>query len=384
MKRSLKFIWIFVSVISLSACNTFSKDNTMPPSPLVDFAPSVQVNTLWSVKVGHGAGKYYLRLNPGHNNQAIFAANYDGTVSAVSLKTGEILWSNKLNAHLTSGIDVCSGRLFVGTEDGNLMALKADTGDVVWTAPVASEILATPTTTGDMVIVKSLGGTLTALAQSDGRELWRFTQAEPDLILHAASQPVVAGGIVVAGFSDGKVAALKASNGRALWTKTIVEPQGSTDIERMVDIDVTPIVVQGVVYIATYQGSIAALDLKTGRLIWRHRISAYSGVTADYQHLYITDDKSYLWCFDEDSGAVIWRQTQLSGRMLTGPALLGDYIVVADGYGYVHWLAKSNGRFVARVPVVGESGTFVSPLVLNNTVYVYTQNGTLFAFRASK
>ena len=56
-------------------------------------------------------------------------------------------------------------------------------------------------------------------------------------------------------------------------------------------------------------------------------------------------------------------------------------MVVADGYGYVPWMSKKDGSFVAR-SAVGDD-VLVDPVVSGNTAYIYTENGTLVALRKS-
>jgi outer membrane protein assembly factor BamB len=56
----------------------------------------------------------------------------------------------------------------------------------------------------------------------------------------------------------------------------------------------------------------------------------------------------------------------------------GNYLVVADGEGYLHVMAQSDGRFVARIKLDG--GGFRSPLVATDDALLALGNsGRLFA-----
>lgn len=380
MKKMIKFSIIMVGLLSLSACSSFfSQSNLMPPAPLVQFKPSIRVNQLWAVKATNGTSKDYLRLTPAVTQSQIFVNDHDGNVVALSTNSGAELWRVNLRDTLTSGIAAAGDKLYLASEDGQVFALNMGDGSIVWQAPVTSEVLATPTVVQGLVLVKSIDGALTALSASTGQQIWRFTQPVPSLVLHESSQPVVAGSYVVAGFENGNLAVLNRVSGRPLWSRPVSESKGVTDIERMVDIDMSPVVVHGIVYVATYQGYIAAIGLQSGRLIWRHKISSYTGITADLSQLFVSDAQNYVWGFDQSSGAVIWRQTKLQGRDITGPVLMGNSVIVADGYGYVHWMSKTDGRFVARNQVTGE--VIVDPVVRGNVVYIYTGDGTLIALQ---
>jgi outer membrane protein assembly factor BamB len=379
MKRISLVIILIISCCGLSACNV-ARDNTLKPAPLTKYTPKISVMPLWSTRVGDGANKYYLRMQLTVTQNVIYTASYSGNICAVDANTGRINWKTNVRTHLTSGVSVNEGRLFVATENGQVIAMSAINGQQLWSTQVGSTILTAPKAYNGIVLAKSIDGSLTALSERNGKLMWRFTQTVPNLILHASSQPQFANGLVVAGFANSAVVAINSWSGKVIWLRKLVQPIGLTDIENMADIDANPIIVSGVVYVATYQGYIAALDLKTGHEIWRHKISAYAGIAADYNNIYLSDANSHVWAFSGDSGASLWKQTALQGRNLTGPAIMGNYLVVADSYGYLHWLNKYDGTLVARNELRGH-GAFTTPVVRGNVVYVYTSSGYLMAFR---
>ena len=63
---------------------------------------------------------------------------------------------------------------------------------------------------------------------------------------------------------------------------------------------------------------------------------------------------------------------------MTRPVELGDYVVVADFEGHVHWLGIDDGRFAARVRV-GSSAVLAPPVTSRSVVYVLGESGTLTA-----
>ena len=87
-----------------------------------------------------------------------------------------------------------------------------------------------------------------------------------------------------------------------------------------------------------------------------------------------------MWCFDENSAAVNWRQMKLSGRKITGPVIYGNYIIVGDGFGYLHWIAKKTGTFAAR-NYLDNTGIITAPIVHQNMLYAYTRGGILYAVK---
>jgi outer membrane protein assembly factor BamB len=102
-------------------------------------------------------------------------------------------------------------------------------------------------------------------------------------------------------------------------------------------------------------------------------------MTADHEKIYISDAKSAIWAFDRQNGAVHWRQLKLAARNITAPVSIGKYIAVGDGEGYLHFLNKEDGNFVARVHV-NSSPILATPVVNNGVLYVVTADGHLAAY----
>ena len=162
-----------------------------------------------------------------------------------------------------------------------------------------------------------------------------------------------------------------------MWESRVATPTGRTELERIVDIDADPVVSGGMVYAVTSQGPVAAFDRYTGRLLWQQDMASHTGIGAG-RLLYVTDDESRVWALDRDSGAWRWRQDGLMRRMVTRPVEFGEYVVVADFEGYVHWLSIDDGRFVARTRT-GGGGVTASPVANAAAVYVLGASGRLSA-----
>lgn len=364
----------------LCACSTFfDKDNTPTPTPLAHFKPEVTPTQLWNVRATKGVDKDYLKLTPTLNNQFIVTASRNGTVTATNKQNGATAWSTDTHIEITAGPTSANDLTVVGGYKGDVLALNPNNGTIVWKSRVSSEILAPPAISNTSVLIKTVDGHVVALSTLDGHRLWHYKQTEPTLILSASSAPVIHNNGVIAGFANGALTKLSLNDGELQWQQTIAVPEGSFPIQRMVDIDADPIVFNQHIYAATYQGKIASLDPDNGHVIWTHDISSYSGTAADFDKIYVSDTQSHVWAFDAQNGNVLWRQTQLQARNLTAPVTMGNYVVVGDGEGYLHWLSKQDGHFIARINV-DSSGILATPIVDHNILYVVTRDGHLAAY----
>lgn len=372
------FLVSLVSISLIACAGFFDKDNLPKPGPLPPDTAEVKTRFLWSSTTGAGVGNEFLKESPALGETAIFTASLRGTVTAVNKHNGKLNWQVNTHVAISSGVGIGECILVVGGAAGEVIALRQEDGVEIWRTCVPGEILARPAISHGVVIVKTVNGILYALSSADGKELWTFHQYEPNLILRGSSSPLIRGHNVIVGFANGNLIRLDLRDGQLRWLKTIALSEGSFAVQRMIDVEADPIVFDHRIFAATYQGNIASLDWTSGKVLWSHSISSYTGMTADEEAVYISDAKSHLWAFNADTGLVIWRQVQLQHRGLTAPEMMCDYIVVGDAEGFLHWVSKDDGHLAARVSVGGH--LFSAPLVDSNIVYAVTNSGYVAAY----
>lgn len=367
--------------IAQSVSNYISggEDNAEPPAPLVEFRQKLNVITLWSKNTGRGADNQYLKLAPVIVNQRLYIASSDGELSAIDATNGQSIWSFDTDINITGGPGFGENTILVGTDEGEVVSYTADSGKEIWRAQVSSEILSPPQRAEGIVIVRTLDGKLFALNGDDGKRLWIYDRTVPSLTLRGTSTPVINNGVVIAGFDGGRLAALELHTGKLMWEARIATAKGRSELDRMVDIDSEPLIIEGVIYVTSFQGNMTAVQLETGRILWTRDISSYAGFSADEKNIYVTDANSYIWAFDRFSGTSVWKQEKLKSRAITAPASIGDYIVVGDFEGYLHWMSKFSGDFVARTKLSNKR-IIVAPVVVGKLLYAVGSRGKLVAY----
>jgi outer membrane protein assembly factor BamB len=105
------------------------------------------------------------------------------------------------------------------------------------------------------------------------------------------------------------------------------------------------------------------------------------GLAVDAKDIYVTDSEDNIWAADPQDGAGRWKQEQLRNRLLTAPVIFGNYLVVGDLEGWLHWIDRKNGALAGRIKVAGGAIT-ARPLVADGRLYVYADDGTLAAVSA--
>ena len=367
-----------VSLAALTGC-AGRKNKGEPPAELVEFTPTIQVDKVWSAKVGGKSERLRLGLRPASDGARIFAGSYDGQVASFDAETGHKDWSIKTNLPLTGGPGLGDGLLAFGTADGDLVALDAATGEERWRQPIGSEILAAPAIGSGVIVVRTVDGRLRGFSTANGSVAWNVEQNLPTLTLRGNTAPRVAGPLVVSGFNNGRVAAYEVANGDPAWEVAIANPTGRSELERLVDVSAGLSIVGNDVYVVGYHGRAVGIDLETGVVLWQQEMSSYAGLGADINSVYVTTDFDAVVALDRQSGTQLWRQEALRLRDVTAPTRFANTLVVGDYQGYLHWLSPDNGEFLAREHAAGQriSG---APLVVGQNVYVQGDDGTVAAF----
>jgi outer membrane protein assembly factor BamB len=401
MKRSLILLALAAVLCGCSTIQGWFSDskaeNIEPPTLLTEFPQTLSVQKLWSERAGKGADVSGARMGVAYSDGKIFAASVTGDVTAFDAATGHTLWHKQSgtrhgwiwhhgenSVRWAGGPSVEGNLVVVGTLEGSVQAFSANDGADLWTAQLSSEIISAPAIGGSLVAVRTHDGRVFGLDARDGKRLWVFDRATvPLLSLRGNSAPRIDGGVVYVGEDNGKVIAVRANDGGELWEQQIAAGEGRSDAERLQDVDGGIKIDSGVVYASGYRGQTVALIAQSGRPLWTHELSSFTGIALSASALYAADADSSIWALDLRSGASEWKQDGLKYRWVGEPAVQGDAVVLGDIEGFVHWLSISDGQFVARTRLSKEP-IAAAPIVVGDVVYVEDVEGEIGAFRVGK
>ncbi|MBT8131062.1 MAG: outer membrane protein assembly factor BamB [Gammaproteobacteria bacterium] len=382
MRKKL-IVPVLVTLFVLQACigGGKRKDVEQEPVELTKIENGVQMNKIWSARLGGGAKNLRLGLRPASDGTRIFAASHSGDVAGFDLVSGNRDWAVKTDIPLTGGPGYGDGLVVVGSEDGDVVAIDAVTGAQRWSQQVAGEILAVPVIYSGVVIIRTVNGRVYALEALNGSQRWVVEQPVPRLSLRGISQPAVARDRVVVGFDNGRVAALSLRNGADLWQAPLSTGRGRTELERLSDIDSNVIITGEEVYVAGYQSRAALVFLGDGRAAWAEDLSSAGGLAVGGSFLFSTGGDGQVIALSRENGAQQWQQDGLMRRGVTGPVFFANTVVVGDFEGYLHLLSPTSGSLIGRARA-GSAAIVSPPLAVGERLFVQDEAGTLVAFRS--
>ena len=375
---------LLLTLVLLQGCSWFrSWGDPEPgdPAPLVEFEESLEVRKVWSTSIGDGMGKKGLSMAPVFSSGIIIAADHKGRLATLDAETGRTNWSLKTKQPFSGGPGADDDRIYMGTVEGRVIAYDRSGGAELWNVQVSSEVLAPPASADGVVAIRCIDGRVFGLDAVSGRRLWIYDHKVPLLTLRGEPDLLIRAGIVFVGYDDGSVVALRLADGSVVWNQTVASQEGRTELERLSDVGQQMVIVASDLIVSSYKNRLVSLASDSGRLLWFKDISSSTGVSVDRTSLAVSEKNDDLWMLDRRNGSTIWKVDRMGNRGLTRPAFYGDYVVVGDKEGYLHWLDSEIGSFVARERA-GRKGFAAAPLTVGTTMYVLTHDGDLIAYRA--
>lgn len=380
MNKAWRMIGLISATTLLASCGLFSdKDEELKPKKLVDIQQTLKVKRLWSAKVGGESEFLRVALRPVGDGSRIYAASYDGVVSAFDPQSGKQIWRTKVGMPLSAGPGLGEGRVVVVSKDGHAISLDSGSGAEQWRVELDGESLARPLISSEFVVLQTIDNRMRALSVYDGRELWALEQSTPALTMRGSADPVLVGNTVIGGFDNGRLVAANLISGDIIWESMLSPPKGRSDLDRLSDIDGSIGVVGQDVYAAGYQGRLAAVASESGQVLWNRGISSYEGVSADWNSVYTASADGEIVALSRRDGTETWRNNDLLRREPTLPTPFHTTVAVGDLEGYVHFFSNLNGTAVARIKL-GKSAITSAPVVVANRLYVQSDSGSIAAY----
>jgi outer membrane protein assembly factor BamB len=136
----------------------------------------------------------------------------------------------------------------------------------------------------------------------------------------------------------------------------------------------------GTIYTVAYNGTLAAVELQSGRVIWKREYASFRNLSIDGNRIFVVDNNSNVYALDRRNGVELWSQGTLKSRSLTAATPMGDNIVVGDNWGFLHWINQESGKIVARLDVGGDDeddAIYTAPINVKDKVVAVTREGVV-------
>ncbi len=360
-------------------------------------ALAANLTQVFAVPVGDGnSRRARITAEPVVENGRVFTLDARGHVAATSTE-GAALWATDLTTTVTGagdasggGLAVAGARLFVTTGFGTISALDVTTGAIVWTQDLQAPGTSAVAVYRDLVYVMSRDSRAWAIDAGNGRVVWQIAGTPSTANFAGGAGPAVGGGYVVFPFSSGEVMAAFPNGGLRRWVSVVSGQRLETSASNISDIAADPVIDGSRVYVGNYSGRLGALDLATGERIWTANEGATGPVWPAGGSLFAVNDLNELIRVSDSDGSVIWRvalpnfvkdnpKRRRAVYAHFGPVLAGGRLIVASSDGYLRSFDPVSGALIGETAL--PDGAASAPVVAGGVLYVLSEKGELLAFR---
>ena len=381
-KKSLHFFAILQIVFILSSCSSlqglkfWETEEVDPDEPkeLSSYENQKDILNIWNLSFD---GENEIgNFEPGFSSQNLFFADSEGTLSSISLKSGEKEWSTELN-FLASGTAAGFGILVVADVDGNVIALDQKDGSQLWSTNVKGEILSKSVIDTQIVVVKSGSGELIGLNRVTGEIEWSYRSKLPPLTVRGSSSPVLSDDKIFVSFDNGRLGVFDINSGFPLWDGAISYASGTSELDNLIDGDSSPVIEGGLVYTTNYQGNLNIFDIAQKRSVWTSETSSFYSPVIMRGLLIVAEANSTIKSFSLSSLEESWLNEDYLNRGLSNPVSYKGSLIVGDFEGYIHVIDPLNGKTIGRKKLSRKP--IKSIFTRSNSLYVIDEAFNLFS-----
>lgn len=361
--KTIKMTIMHVAVIAAMAtavagCNRGIKPVVNDPVKLVQIAQPISVlQPVFSTDVGNkkASKKDPLDLQVGYANSQIVTASRGGDLTGFN-NAGQELWSVNVGDQITGGvaIDALSQTAIVSTRGGKIMAFDSTTGAKRWQQQLSGSVLSPALITNNRVILSANDGFLHGLSLQTGQSVWQFATQVPAISVRGSAAPTLLDDkTALLATADGRLHAVTTDSGLPQWSRRVGVGAGSSEVERMSDVDGKPVVSNNQLFAISYSGQLLGIDLASRQVMFINDLASLKALTVNNQQVIATSLDGKVVAYDRNSGEMLWESEELAYRHLTNPVMIGNYIAVGDYDGVVHLFDPASGKIVSRVETKG-------------------------------
>lgn len=302
-----------------------------------------------------------IRSSPVYHKGVVYFGSYDNNLYAVNTDNGEFLWKFPAEGGIVSRPVLHEGMILFGSEDHKLYAVSTRNGREMWHYATDRPIRCSPTVAEGCVFIGSDDGYLHAVNLATHSRLWRFDAVQP-----IRSTPYVTKDQIYFGCESGELNSINFL-GELKWKYRA--KRGITS---------SPTIHDGILYAASLDFSVYALEAKSGWMIWRFHMGkgSVSSPAIGFGNVYIGSADGNIYCIEAGGGREVWKyatEHQVSGS----PVLYKDAVYCGSVDGKMYCLDAKNGRLRWKFSTGGAiTGT---PYIENDVLYIGSLDHILYA-----
>ncbi|UCF63719.1 MAG: PQQ-binding-like beta-propeller repeat protein [bacterium] len=229
-------------------------DSLLPDYSVNQKYPQIKLKWLFD-------GGFTTTASPVTDDSQVYIGDVSGHLHVLDLRTGLERWSYLAGGAIYSAAAVDSNYLVFNAADSIVHCLKRDKQSLLWQYRTNNALLAVPVIFKGVVYTGASDGIFRAINLADGKLIWQFQK----VMGFVETRPLIFRDKVIFGAWDGHLYALNLNDGSLAWTW-----HGEISSPLYSPAACWPVGAYGKVFIAAPDRFLSAVDVQTGKTIWRN------------------------------------------------------------------------------------------------------------------
>ena len=363
---------------------------------------NISVKLLWSTNVGQERSFKTGVLQPVFFNNNSYIIDSEGLITSIDLSSGKVKWVHDLDLDVSSGLSLHNNMLFFGTNDGKYHGYKIDRLassygffdklDITSLFQKSSiepdllvQLLSEASSPGlgidNLIFIKLDDDNTVAINIEDSKVEWKYKGRNVPLSMKGSGAIANLNSNLFIARDDGNLISLKKDTGKLNWIISISPRSGRNELESLRDVEMTPFVKDGIVFVGSFQGNLISVDAFNGNLIWSKPMSVLSNIYVDEGNVYVADSKGYIFSLDRFSGFTKWK-LKLENSLIGTQSFSNDkYMINISTKGHIMIIDKTQGKILSLVDVINDIDNQVKGVLIDKILYITSKNGRLNAIK---
>ncbi len=363
---------------------------------------SINIQNTWSTNIGNKRDYKTGVLQPYFIDGVAYTIDSHGLISAIKLSDGNTLWTASLDMNVSSGLTIHNENIYFGTNDGmyhgydlatlvnsyslfdslNFIDFLDDKAlESTMSVQLKSEASSPAIGIDDLIIIKLDDGDTSAINIKNNNIEWNYKGRNVPLSIKGSGSIASQNNNIYVPRDDGNIISLVSSSGKLNWLASISPRSGRNELESLRDVEIAPVISNGVLFIGSYQGNLISIDTLNGNIIWSRPMSVMSHFSVDDSSLYISDDSGYIYSIDRYNGSIQWKQNTPNNIQSTQIFIIDNYIVSLSVEGHIIVLDKLDGKLLIFKRVLDNIDPQANGLLQDKVLYIVSKNGRLNAIK---
>lgn len=316
-----------------------------------------KVKTVWNVQSGTS-----IYCAPTTDGKRLFVADDDGRLTAYGLQDGKKLWQFAAKKRIVGAPGTAQGVVVFGSADSCIYGVETTTGQLRWKQETNAPVLGAVAIAEGTAYIGGSDGGMRAIRIADGTLVWVYKQVKG----YIETRPLITRNKVIFGAWDNTLYALERHTGQELWRWT-----GGLTRMHFSPATVWPAASQEKLFIVDPQRALTAIDIQTGRTIYRtyqSQVRESMGISQDRQRIYGKTMNDSIVCYDTRSNNAhqLWATNigfgyehapsmpQERDGILYGGTKEGLLYAVEGKSGHIKWLHKVGNSLINTLLPLGK------------------------------